>query len=190
MITIPRFVIMASTVSAALALAGCSNGIKKTIGLQADPPDAYQVGSLPPLSLPPELGMLPKPNPGEPPTQVVNSAQQGANIVAPGNALITNNQPLSPAGQALLAQAGPAPAGNIRAEVNQNAAVASRSGNFITRLMGENPSAPTVVDASAEQRRLQENAALGKPVTTGQTPQAQLDFSGFSAFAKDLGSLF
>jgi hypothetical protein len=70
-----------------------------------------------------------------------------------------------------LDQAGPAPQDNIRAEVNQNAAVSSRSGGFVNKLMGSNPNAPAVVDASEEQRRLQENAAMGQPATNGATPQ-------------------
>lgn len=178
MIIIRRTVAVASTLSVALALAGCSNGLKKTFGLEADPPNAYEVGTLPPLSLPPELGQLPAPNPGQPPTQEMNAAQQGANVVAPANALMTQKQALSPAGQALLDQAGPAPAGNIRAQVNQNAAIANRSHGFVSRLLNGGSNAPTVVDANAEQRRLQENAALGRPVTAGQTPQEKTGSPG------------
>lgn len=173
MMIIRRTVASASTLFVALALAGCSPGMKKTFGLEADPPNAYEVGTLPPLSLPPELGQLPAPNPGQPPSQQVSAAQQGANIVAPGNALLTSSPALSPAGQALLAQAGPAPTGNIRAVVNQNAAVASRSGGFVGQLMDTKGNAPTIVNADAEQRRLQENAALGLSPTAGATPQVK-----------------
>lgn len=179
MMIIRRTVASASTLFVALALAGCSSGMKKTFGLEADPPNAYEVGTLPPLSLPPELGQLPAPNPGQPPSQQVSAAQQGANIVAPANALITSNTTaLSPAGQALLAQAGPAPTGNIRAEVNQNAAVANRSGSFVGQLMGDNGGTSTVLNADAEQRRLQENAALGLSPTAGVTPQVKQQNGG------------
>lgn len=173
MMIIRRTATVVSTISIALALAGCSNGMKKTFGFEANPPNAYEVGTLPPLTLPPELGQLQRPNPGQAPTQEVSAAQQGANLVAPGNALISNNQPVSPAGQALLAQAGPAPAANIRAEVNQNAAVTSRSGGFLDRLLNGGSTTPTVLNANAEQTRLQENAALGQPVTSGNTPDLQ-----------------
>ncbi|MDE2342163.1 MAG: DUF3035 domain-containing protein, partial [Betaproteobacteria bacterium] len=145
--------------------------MKKTFGLEANPPDAYQVGTLPPLSLPPELGQLQQPNPGQPPTQEQSAADQGADVIAPANALPSGSQPVSAAGQAFLDQAGPAPQGDIRAEVNQNAAVASRSGGFVDKLMGTNPNAPAVVNAGEEQRRLQENAAMGQPATNGATPQ-------------------
>ena len=166
-----RAIAFSSTMLAALALAGCSDGMKKTFGLEANPPDAYQVGTLPPLSLPPELGQLQQPNPGQPPTQQVSAASQGADVVDPDNALPSAPQNISAAEQAFLDQAGPAPQGDIRAEVNQNAAVASRSGGFVDKLMGDNPNAPAVVNASEEQRRLQENAALGQPATDGATPQ-------------------
>lgn len=169
--TTRRAIAVPSTIVLALALAGCSSGMKKTFGLEANPPDAYQVGTLPPLSLPPELGQLPAPNPGQPPTQQVSAAAQGASVVVPANALPSNNQPVSAAGQAFLNQAGPAPQGNIRAEVNQNAAVSSKSGSFVNNLMGDNSNAATVVNPSEEQRRLQENAALGQPATNGATPQ-------------------
>ncbi|MDE1906364.1 MAG: DUF3035 domain-containing protein [Rhodospirillales bacterium] len=167
-----RAIAFSSTMLAALALAGCSDGMKKTFGLEANPPDAYQVGTLPPLSLPPELGQLQAPNPGQPPTQEQSAAAEGADVIAPANALPDNSQPVSAAGQAFLDQAGPAPQDNIRAEVNQNAAVASRSGGFVSNLMGDNANAPTVVNPSEEQRRLQENAAMGQPATNGATPQA------------------
>ncbi len=166
-----RAIAVPSTILLALALAGCSSGMKKTFGLEANPPDAYQVGTLPPLSLPPELGQLQAPNPGQPPTQQVSAAQQGANVISPSNALPSTDQGASAAGQALLEQAGPAPEGNIRAEVNQNAAVSSRSGTFVSNLMGSNPGAQPVVNAGEEQRRLQENAAMGQPATNGATPQ-------------------
>ncbi|HTQ71424.1 MAG TPA: DUF3035 domain-containing protein [Acidocella sp.] len=167
-----------STILLALALAGCSSATKKTFGLEANPPDAYQVGTLPPLALPPEMGQLQAPNPGQPPTQQVSAAQQGADVITSQNALPSSDQATSAAGQALLNQAGPAPAGNIRAEVNQNAAVSSRSGGFVDKLMGNNPNAQPVVNAEEEQRRLQENAAMGQPVTNGATPQTSTQSPG------------
>jgi hypothetical protein len=36
--------------------------------------------------------------------------------------------------------------------------------------MGKGPTPEPTVDADAENRRLQENAALGEPATTGNTP--------------------
>jgi hypothetical protein len=71
----------------------------------------------------------------------------------------------------LLQQSGPTPPADIRAQVNQNALVASKPPGFVSSLMGNGPAPTPVVDAPAEQQRLQENEALGQPVTTGATPQ-------------------
>jgi len=73
--------------------------------------------------------------------------------------------------QALLDQAGPTPPDSIRAQVNQTALVASKPPGFVSSLLGTGPTPPPTVDAAAESKRLQENAALGEPVTAGSTPQ-------------------
>jgi hypothetical protein len=167
-----RPVAAACTVALAIALAGCSESTKKTFGLEANPPDAFDVGTQAPLALPPELGQLTPPNPGEPRPQQVDAAAAGANVIDPSNALNpASSGPTSPGEQALLDQAGPTPPASIRAEINQNALVASKPPGFVDKLMGAGPTPVPTVDASAEQRRLQENAALGQPVTNGSTPQ-------------------
>jgi Protein of unknown function (DUF3035) len=158
----------ASTLVLALVLAGCSDSTKKEFGLEANPPDAFQVGVQPPLSLPPELGQLPPPNPGQPRPQADDAAQDGANILAPGGAAASAS---TPGEQALLAQSGPTPPDGIRAQVNQNALIASKPPGFVSGLMGNGPAPTPVVNAPAEQQRLQENEALGQPVTNGATPQ-------------------
>ncbi len=161
----------AATIVLALALAGCGEDTKKEFGLEANPPDAFQVGTEAPLSLPPELGQLQQPNPGEPRPQQVDAAQAGANIVSPQNAITPPPSTTTPGEQALLEQAGPAPQGDIRAQVNQNAMVASKPQGFVSQLVGSGPAPEPTVNAPAEQKRLQENQALGQPVTTGSTPQ-------------------
>ncbi|MDE8345551.1 MAG: DUF3035 domain-containing protein [Acidocella sp.] len=156
----------------AIALTGCSDATKKTFGLEANPPDAFDVGTQAPLSLPPELGQLPPPNPGQPRPQQVDAAQSGADAIDPGNAITpAPRAAATPGEQALLAQAGPTPPAGIRAAVNQDALVASKPPGFVAKLMGTAPATAPTVDAGAEQQRLQENEALGQPVTDGATPQ-------------------
>jgi hypothetical protein len=162
-----------------VGLAGCSDATKKTFGLEANPPEAFDVGTQAPLSLPPELGQLPPPNPGEPRPQQVNAAAAGANIVDPENAITAAPGAPTAGGDALLAAAGPAPPPGIRAQVNQSALVASKPPGFVSKLMGSGPTPPPTVDATEEQRRLQENAALGQPVTNGSTPQDSNKSPGF-----------
>ncbi len=159
-----------SAITFALALGGCNNATKKAFGLEANPPDAFQVGTQPPLSLPPELGQLTPPNPGQPRPQQEDAASAGADVVDAANAITPANTASTPGDQALLSAAGPAPPADIRAEVNQNALIASKPPGFVSNLMGDGPAAAPTVDASAEARRLQENEALGQPVTAGPTP--------------------
>ncbi len=166
-----RAIAAISATALALTLAGCSSATKKEFGLEANPPNAFEVGTEAPLSMPPELTQLPPPNPGEPRPQTPDSAQAGANIVSPANALVTAPSQISPGGEALLQQAGPTPPADIRAQVNQNAQLAAKPSGFVQKLMGSAPAPQPVVNAGAEQKRLQENAAMGAPVTKGSTPQ-------------------
>jgi hypothetical protein len=161
-----------AAVSLALVLGGCggSSGFKKTFGLEATPPDAFAVGTQPPLSLPPELGQLPPPNPGEPRPQQTDAAQDGLDTLSPASSIDQTSGSTSPGEDALLDQAGPAPSPTIRADVNQTALIDSKPPGFVDKLMGSGPVQPTV-DAAGESRRLQENAALGQPATAGETPE-------------------
>ena len=183
-----RILAPVSALALALVLAGCSgDGLRKTFGLEANPPDAFDVGTQAPLSLPPELGQLPAPNPGESPTQQEDAAAAGADTLSPSSALASSAGASSPGGQAFLDQAGPPPPGNIRSTVNQQSLVDSRSPGFVSNLMGAPSNTGPTVDAAGETRRLQENEALGKPVTSGDTP----DNSGSSGVLQNfLGSIF
>jgi hypothetical protein len=156
----------------AVAVSGCSSGdsFKKTFGLTANPPDAFQVGTEPPLSLPPELGQLPPPNPGEPRPQQEDAAQDGLDALSPASAITAAPTSASTGEQAFLDQAGPTPSPTIRADVNQTSLIQSKPAGFVDNLMGKGPTPEPTVDADAENRRLQENAALGEPATTGNTP--------------------
>jgi hypothetical protein len=171
MILKPRNLLAFTVLGAALTLGGCGDGFKKTFGLEANPPDAFDVGTQAPLSLPPELGTLPPPNPGEPRPQQVDAAQAGADVLSPASSLSPVPSGQSSGEQAFLNQAGPTPPASIRAQVNQSALIASKPPGFVANLMGSAPAPAPTVDAAAESRRLQENAALGQPATVGSTPQ-------------------
>ncbi len=157
---------------ATLALAGCS-GASKTFGLTATPPNAFDVASEAPLSMPPELATLPRPNPGQPRPQQISSSAQAEALLAPSSVTSSAGGNLGTGQSALLAEAGPTPPADIRAVVNRQAGETSKSKGFVGRIMsfGSTSTTPSVVNAAAEQRRLQENAALGAPATQGATPQ-------------------
>jgi hypothetical protein len=156
---------------ATLALAGCSDA-SKTFGLEVTPPDAYDVATEAPLSMPPDL-TLSAPQPGAPRPQQVSAARQAEDVLSPQSALANGDSAMGPGQEALLQAAGPTPPAGIRTTVNHKAELESRSPGFVSSLMSLGGSKPgdQVVDASAEQRRLQENAALGTPATVGATPQ-------------------
>lgn len=132
-----------------LALSGCTTS--GFFSLREKAPNAYDVTTESLLAMPPGFDRLPKPTLGAPPTQRTDSAQSAEALLDP-QAVIDNQNSLMTQGQkALLEAAGPLPR-NTPAELDRAAA------------------SPTVVDTEAEWRRIEEDAALGKPVTTGKTP--------------------
>lgn len=79
--------------------------------------------------------------------------------------------------QALLAEAGATNANpEIRAVIErETAALIEQDSDFVERLIFWRDPQPfgTVIDPTQEQQRIQENAALGKPVTEGETPKIE-----------------
>ena len=97
-------------------------------------------------------------------------------MLAPGTVLATPNDAASSAGQqALVNAAGPAAPADIRREVNAQTALDAPSRSFTDHLMfwRSTPPPGVVVDPSGEAQRLRANAALGEPVTQGDTPIIQ-----------------
>jgi len=163
---------------------GCSDA-QKALGLGGkNPPDEFAVVARAPLSLPPNYNLRP-PEPGAPRPQEGTPRDQARTAVfgPSGTPGTTGNALGDPGGvapdasageQALLQQAGAVGVDpGIRQEVNQETSQQiAQNSEFMDRLIfWRKPSEPgTVIDPSLEQQRLQENAALGKPVTEGETP--------------------
>ncbi len=164
--------------AAGAVMSGCESA-KQAIGLGKHPPDEFQVVSHPPLSLPPDYN-LPPPQPGAPrPQEGTTTAQAENAILANSAAGGAGAQPAvdqSSGEQALLQSAGATGTAidpNIRATVDQEAsAETAASKSLIDRLVFWREPEPsgTVVDPTLEQQRIQQNAALGQPITTGATP--------------------
>lgn len=142
-----------------LTLAGCASA-SGLFSLRESAPNAYDVATEPPLAMPPSFNRLPKPTPGAPPTQRTDSAQAAEALLDPQSALDSQDPSMTPGQKALLQAAGPVPH-NLQARLN--------------RVSG--PS--VIVNAAAEWRRIQEDAALGKPVTDGETPVIRTGGQGF-----------
>jgi len=167
-----------------LALGGCSS-IKETLGLTKRSPDEFKVVSRAPLSMPPDFYLRP-PTPGAPRPQEGTTREQAASAVFgyPSAGLQPDQVPpigegedatAESEGEASLLQSAGATGidPNIRQTVDaETAEDAADSITLAERLIFWREPQPygTVVDPVAEQKRLQENAALGKPVTEGETP--------------------
>jgi hypothetical protein len=171
--------------AAGLALSGCT-ATMNALGMGKHPPDEFVVVTHPPLQLPADYNLVP-PNPGAPRPQEESAAQlaqaavvgTGAQAEGTDTASSTQILPSGPATageEAFLQNAGVAKADpKIRQLVDSEAQVESEEakGNLLDKIMFWKPPPPppgVVVDAKGELKRLQENAALGKPLTQGPTP--------------------
>ncbi|MGF1610932.1 MAG: DUF3035 domain-containing protein [Kiloniellales bacterium] len=163
-----------------MGLSACE-GVKKQLGLGKQPPDEFRVVSRAPLSLPPDFTLRP-PQPGAPRPQEGTATDQARSAVfrvddSQQQAALdqtVSSDGLSRGEQALLLLAGASKAEpDIRQIVDRETQqINAESEDFINRLVfWREPDQPgVIVDASAEARRLRENAALGKGVTEGRTP--------------------
>jgi hypothetical protein len=167
------------------AVAGCTSA-KEVLGLTKRSPDEFQVVSRAPLSMPPDYSLRP-PTPGAPRPQEGTTRDQAQGIVT-GNystgTLAPDQIPsigegeqttTESAGESAFLQSasltGIDP--NIRKLVDEETSVdQEESASFLDDLIFWRAPQPygTVVDPVAEQKRLQENQALGQPTDTGETP--------------------
>jgi hypothetical protein len=162
-----------------LAVSACG-GFRDQLGLNKQSPDEFRVVSRAPLTLPPDYSLRP-PEPGAPRPQVGTPAQQAERAVfANSQNPAVQQQAIVPrtAGEVALLQAAGATEAdpNIRLIVNRETnQINEEADYFVDRLVFWNTTtaAGTIVDPVAETRRLQENAALGQPPTTGPTPQIE-----------------
>jgi hypothetical protein len=160
---------------APLVLAGCTDGVMQTIGLQRDPPDEFKVTTQPVLAMPPDLNAaatdLPAPTPGAARPQDVAVKQQAEDAML-GGAALSGGVPSTTGDAALVQQAGPSAPVDIRAEIDAQAQRDIKSHTLASRLnpFSAGPAKPALVDPAAERQRLQKNAALGVSPAVGSTP--------------------
>ena len=170
----------------AAGLTACESA-RKVIGNEKSAPDEFAVYQRPPLSLPPEYALRP-PEPGRDRPQVVTPTIEARAAVLGEQATVKdvlaqqqqqNHASVSQGTQALMAKTGAAEADpSIRDIVNRETTIlATEDRRFVDRLIfwvDDKPYPGTVVDAEKEKKRIQENQALGKPITEGETPQIVL----------------
>jgi hypothetical protein len=162
-----------------LGLTACT-GVKEQLGLTKQPPDEFRVQARAPLSMPPDFNLRP-PRQGAPRLQERTPQQQARRAVfriedaaVPALNGATNGDRRSQGEHALLAAAGAGQADpNIRAIVDRETGILNENDqgflDFLVFWRDEKPSG-SVINAEQEAKRLRENAALGKPVTAGETP--------------------
>lgn len=179
--------IAALAVGLPLVTGGCSN-VRETLGLSKQSPDEFKVVSRAPLSMPPDYNLRP-PTPGAPRPQEGTPRDQAQQAVfqysengaggLPADAIPPIGEGEADSAQssgesALLQSAGASGVDpNIRRLVDGETAedeADSRTLADTLTFWREPEPYGDVVDPAAEQKRLQENAALGKPVTEGETP--------------------
>ncbi len=169
----------ALAVSGVLMLAGCS-GVQEQFSLTSTPPDEFKVTTRAPLAVPPDFNLRP-PTPGEPRPQEGTATQQAKQVIfrASENAGLALDEAMPADGRtvgerALLVEAKADQAqSDIRRVVERESRTLREEDGYLYDVLvfwrDEVPPGQ-IIDAEAEARRLQENAALGKPVTAGETP--------------------
>ncbi len=166
-------------VGAVALLSGCESARKAFSGEKSGP-DEFAVYSRPPLSMPPEYKLRP-PKPGEK-FQRGDSSVTIARQAIIGQAASRRAPPRaegSPGVIALLRETGGLTATpGIRATINEEASILSSDDQvFVDKLIfwiDEEPEGGTIVDAKKEQKRIQRNQALGKPITEGESPEIKV----------------
>jgi hypothetical protein len=163
---------VAFVVGAAI-LAACS-GVKDDLGLGKQAPDEFTIVTKAPLILPPDFTLRP-PEPGAPrpvglkPTDMARSAL----VTSGSGAQYGNDSSSASSGESsILKQAGATGASSdIRAVIDrENTLLAEDEDSFINSIMFWKKDEPkgTIIDAKAESKRLQDNAAQGKDSSEGE----------------------
>ncbi len=171
-LAVPRMA--AALAAVALVTAGCSE-VRRTFGQVRSAPDEFSVVTRAPLTLPPGLGQqaaLPEPSPGAvrpqegtPEDQAARSVFGAVREVPAGARSSGENSILNLAG---TEAADP----DIRRKVDRETQGLRVANQFLVhRLLGIQPDpVDPVVNPVAETERMRNAAAVGEPVTAGETP--------------------
>ena len=170
-----RHILLVTAVAvSALVLSGCE-GTRRVLGIGKNAPDEFAVASPQPLAVPPDFNLRP-PAPGsERAAQVVSPSQQ-ARAALVGRAKVQDylNRGLTKGEAALLAHArADSVLPGIRDTLDKEvSAFAAEEKTFTDKLLfwRDEGAQGTAIDPSAEQKRLNQNAAAGKKANEGDVP--------------------
>lgn len=163
----------------ALTLSGCG-ALSDSLGLNKQPPDEFNVVTRAPLVMPPSLDMLPEPAPGMQRPQELRPQEQAMAVLF-GDAAATTPAASQGEGMLLADARIDAAAPDIRETIDlEHSQIASeQSWMQSLQFWRDNPDKTAVViNPAAEQQRLQNNAALGRPANEG-------DFEGVIVETKE-----
>ena len=154
---------------------GCGD-TRKVLGLDKQTPDEFKIINRAPLSLPPDYALrVPDPGAVRPQERTIPERAMSAITGTPVSAVSKSAGPASDPGEtALLKRMG---ADRIQPDIREvlereNSSLVAEDQTFLDSLMfwRKPEDRSPVVDAQREAQRLRENAALGKPADTGETP--------------------
>lgn len=171
----------------ALGLSACGGGgIQDALGYGKDAPDEFAIVTKAPLTIPPDFSLRP-PRPGAPRPQEIQPRQAAENAVF-GTQTVSMSS-LAPdtrsrGEQQLLAKADAADASSEIRDIldREGRALSDKDKSFVDSVVfWQEQAVPDerLVDASAESRRIQQNEALGQPVTEGETPTVEPKSEGW-----------
>jgi hypothetical protein len=171
----------AALLAVPLVLSACGS-VREAVGIDADSPDEYQVVVRAPLSMPADYGLR-APRPGASGPQEAKVRDRTRQIVLDSQGKAAKKMAPKPiAGvskveMALLNRLGAESVDpNIRQVVERETTVIEAGQrSAVETILFWRPKTPggTALDATAERRRLQENAALGRTAIEGQSPQIE-----------------
>ena len=157
-----------------LMLSGCSgNEAARAFGLERSMPDEYTVTTRAPLSMPPSDELTKPTTKGDERRQDESERLQALETLSPDVALRGSSGDTSE-GQTILVNE----ATTASDEPDEGELGAAGSGFSEQIMFWKGHNAGSGVDASAENRRLKTNAALGNPPTQGVTPTQKASKSG------------
>lgn len=163
----------------AAMVAGCEQ-TRDLLGQTKKPPDEFAIYTRAPLSLPPDYGLRPpapgarRPQEDAPRNNAAKAVLGGQNPAGGGQVASADPALVSSGMRALLVRTGAINADpGIRATVNRETSTLVENDQTLAKRIlfwkkGKEPG--TVVDPVLESKRIRENQALGRPITTGETP--------------------
>ncbi len=175
-----------SLLSACFWLQGCTS-VKKTLGIERDPPDEFAVmPCTQPLDMPPDFFVLPKPQPGTPRPQDVKAMESKRKELFGSTKMESTKTGGTSPGQTVLLEMAGTPQADIREKIDKEYHQEASKKNIVLETLGIKQSKSDIIDPHAEAKRLTKE---GVPQTnTPQDNKSAIPAGESSNTAEELGS--